>query len=120
MLDTINGETEAQCVTSPSGKGQAEVGGIPAASPCRATTPVLEQVTLALSPLPWDHKGCVAQGQGSRQEKPTRVVSRTATRCQPALQLRAWGAQHRDRHQLKPGDEAPEVASCHPSGRHGI
>lgn len=30
------------------------------------------------------------------------------------------GAEHRDRHQLKPGNEALEVASCHPSRRHGI
>lgn len=33
---------------------------------------------------------------------------------------RLGGAEHRDRHQLKPGNEALEVASCHPSRRHGI
>lgn len=66
---------------------------------------------LAVSPL----VGCAAGGQGAGREKPSCTAS-PAAHHQSALQLQLGGAEHRDRHQLKPGDEALEVASCHPRG----
>lgn len=59
--------------------------------------------------------GCAAGGRGAGREKPSCTASPAAHR-QSALQLQLGGAEHRDRHQLKPGDEALEVASCHPRG----
>jgi len=92
----------------------ARWGGIPAASPWRKGSPLLTPRWSAWS----GHAGSVPSptGPGRTRSQGTLPQARGAIPQRPALR----GAQHPDRHQLKPADEAPEVASCHPSGRHGI
>lgn len=114
MLDVINGETEAQSMTSVEWQGAGRGGR----NSCSLhTTPVLEHMIRSHRLCPVSH--------GTRRDVPAEDrapgESSPSGGTLPGSALRwAGGAKRHDRHQLDPGDEALEVGSCHPSRRHDI